>query len=108
LWLSPKFKIFALLLTAWLFLLGLILLLNGYGSPLASQNTKFFFWLLLKDSRLSTRNLLKRKKMQVQSYNCELCQLATEETLNHLFLECPFARSCWNTGIGLSNRFILS
>ena len=33
--------------------------------------------------------------MHLETYNCELCQLATEETLHHLFLECPFARSCW-------------
>lgn len=55
---------------------------------------KIFFWLLLKD-RLSTRNILRRKNMHLETYNCELCQLATEETLHHLFLECPFARSCW-------------
>jgi hypothetical protein len=30
---------------------------------------KFFFWLLLLD-RLNTRNLLGRKKFQLQSYNC--------------------------------------
>ena len=34
--------------------------------------------------------------MQLQSYNCELRRLATEETLNHIFLESYFARSCWN------------
>jgi hypothetical protein len=25
-----------------------------------------------------------------------LCQLSLEETMQHLFLECPFAKSCWN------------
>ena len=33
---------------------------------------KVFCWLLLKD-RLSTRNILRRKNMQLESYNCELC-----------------------------------
>lgn len=55
---------------------------------------KVFFWLLLKD-RLSTRNILRRKSMHLESYNCELCRTAVEETLSHLFLECPSAKSCW-------------
>jgi hypothetical protein len=33
---------------------------------------KFFFWLLLND-RLNTRNLLKRQNMDLQDYNCVLC-----------------------------------
>jgi len=32
----------------------------------------FFFWLLLKD-RLSTRNILRRKNMALESYNCVFC-----------------------------------
>lgn len=55
---------------------------------------KIFFWLLLKD-RLSTRNLLKRRNMHLDSYDCALCMNATEETLEHLFLGCTFASSCW-------------
>jgi hypothetical protein len=54
---------------------------------------KVFAWLLLKDM-LSTRNILKRKNMQLQSYNCELCNQGVEETLEHLFLQCPFAQDC--------------
>lgn len=49
---------------------------------------KVLFWLLLKD-RLSTRNIIRRKNMHLESYNCVLCNLATEETVTHLFLECP-------------------
>ena len=37
-----------------------------------------------------------------ESYNCVLCHLDTEESLNHLFLECPFALSCWNM-LGLAH-----
>jgi hypothetical protein len=33
--------------------------------------------------------------MQLQSYNCELCNKGAEETLEHLFLQCPFAQDCW-------------
>lgn len=33
---------------------------------------KVFFWLLLKD-RLSTRSILRRKNMHLESYNCVLC-----------------------------------
>lgn len=55
---------------------------------------KVFFWLLLKD-RLSTRELLKRKNMALQDYSCVLCNANIEESLTHLFLECPFAIQCW-------------
>ena len=51
---------------------------------------KVFFWLLLKD-RISTRELLRRKNMALQDFNCVLCNAAVEESLSHLFLECPFA-----------------
>lgn len=56
---------------------------------------KFFFWLLLKD-RLSTRALLRRKNMYLECYNCVLCHLNTEESLMHLFFDCPFAMACRN------------
>ena len=45
---------------------------------------KVFFWLLLND-RLSTRNILRRKQMDLQTFNCEFCLNSTEETVNHLF-----------------------
>lgn len=56
---------------------------------------KFFAWLLVKD-RLSTRNVLKRKKMQLSDYSCVLCPNGVEETCFHLFFECPFSLNCWN------------
>ena len=59
-------------------------------------NHKFFFWLLLRD-RLNTRNLLRRKNMALNDYDCVLCNLAPEETCFHLFFECPFSRDCWAT-----------
>jgi hypothetical protein len=45
---------------------------------------KVFFWLLSHD-KLSTRNILRRKSMHLPSYNCVLCSLTTEETIQHLF-----------------------
>lgn len=56
---------------------------------------KVFFWLVLKD-RISTRELLRRKRMHLQSYSCVLCNASVDETLSHLLLECPFANQCWN------------
>ena len=46
--------------------------------------------------RASTRELLKRKNMNLQNFNCVLCVGTTEESLLHLFLGCPFAFQCWN------------
>jgi hypothetical protein len=55
---------------------------------------RVFAWLLVQD-RLSTRNVLRRKRMILDSYNCEFCHVAQEETTQHLFWECPFAQQCW-------------
>lgn len=55
---------------------------------------KIFFWLLIKD-RLSTRNILRKKRMALPSYACVLCGSDTEETLEHLFFQCPLAVACW-------------
>ena len=56
---------------------------------------KAFSWLMLKDG-LSTRELLRRRNMELQDYNCVLCNGLIEESLCHLFIHCPFATSCWN------------
>lgn len=56
---------------------------------------KFFAWLLLND-RLNTRNILRRrKKFLEEGYNCVLCQDGVEETIEHLFFDCPLAVSRW-------------
>lgn len=68
---------------------------------------KIFFWLLISD-RLSTRNILRRRHMHSESYNCVLCMSSPEETVRHLFLDCPFARQCWQfiqVDIPLSSSF---
>lgn len=55
---------------------------------------KVFFWLLMSD-RLSTRNILRRKNMALESFNCVFCSRPVEETTDHLFWHCPFAQQCW-------------
>lgn len=67
---------------------------------------KIFFWLLLHD-RVSTRNILHRKYFYLPSYKCELCHDSTEETTLHLFWDCPFALSCWDSILGPKHRGIL-
>lgn len=63
----------------------------------AVQNKhKVFFWLLLKD-RLSTRGLLQRRNMILDDYNCVLCMSSVVESREHLFLDCPMTRQCWQT-----------
>jgi len=56
---------------------------------------KFFAWLLLND-RLNTRDMLRRKnKFLEEGYNCVLCPNSMEETIEHLFFDCPSATSRW-------------
>jgi hypothetical protein len=55
---------------------------------------KVFFWLLIKD-RLSTRDLLSRKNMNLSDVICDLCILQKRESMPHLFLRCNFAKACW-------------
>jgi hypothetical protein len=61
---------------------------------------KIFFWLLLKD-RISTRDILQRKNMVLDSYTCDMCIFQRLETSAHLILRCNFAKACW-ASIGVS------
>jgi hypothetical protein len=45
------------------------------------------FWLLIKN-RSNTRNMLRRRNMQLESYACELCIHQSEEKLRHMFFKC--------------------
>eukprot|EP00253_Pinus_taeda_P024410 PITA_24410 len=58
----------------------------------AIPKVKFFTWLLLKDNVLTSENL--RKRGIIGPSRCPNCCLA-EETIQHLFLDCPFAKKCW-------------
>lgn len=57
---------------------------------------KFFFWLLMRD-RLNTRNILRRKNKYLDDYSCIFCNSGAEETCFHLFFECPFSNTCWQS-----------
>ena len=72
-----------------------------------ANKLKVFTWLL-KVVRLNTRNILRRKKSNVQGNdcNCVLCTYQQEETSFHLFFSCSFARRCWQL-LGLHWRFDL-
>lgn len=71
---------------------GFIQFSGGFGRLLSH---KVFLWLLAEDMP-STMNVLKRKNMHLQSFDCVLCGDSCEETVEHLFLQCRFSRSCWN------------
>jgi len=81
------------------------LLTDGFGKIATNTNTSFVL-LLLKD-RLSTRDLLRRKGMVLQSHSYVLCNQNMEETLEHLFLLCPMAW-LFGSGIHLVSLFQLS
>ena len=49
----------------------------------------------MKD-RLSTLGLLQRHNMDLPSYDCVLCSTHSVETVEHLFLHCPFALDSWS------------
>jgi hypothetical protein len=54
----------------------------------------FFGFSLMTDSVLEISS--EEKNMFLQSYNCVLCNLSVEESVEHLFLHCEFAKTCWN------------
>ena len=62
---------------------------------LLSREAQIFFWLALID-RLNTRNMIRRRGMHLDNYQCVLCQNSTEETVMHLLFYCPFAKDCWS------------
>ncbi|KAG8100647.1 hypothetical protein GUJ93_ZPchr0013g35164 [Zizania palustris] len=63
-----------------------------------SNKIKVFFSLLLLD-RLNTREILKRKKILLDSSDCLciLCSRGILESSMHLFFQCDFSVSCWSS-----------
>jgi len=59
----------------------------------APPKCKFFLWLLLQD-KLWTAARLQQRGWE-NNYFCALC-IRNLETVQHLFFECPLARSVWN------------
>jgi hypothetical protein len=39
--------------------------------------------------------LRRRRKVLEEGYNCVMCHLGAEETIEHLFFDCPSAVSRW-------------
>jgi hypothetical protein len=74
--------------------------LKGMGSPdplfkwiwgsCTRGKHKFFSWQFLLD-HINTRNLLRRKRRNLQSYYCVVCPNTSEETPFHLFFQCSFS-----------------
>ena len=77
----------------WVIIL-LLMPLNGYGSPFASPNIKYFL-LPLKD-RLSTRKIMIRNRRTCTWIAIIVCYVWSldnvEVTLEHLFLKCNFCQ----------------
>jgi hypothetical protein len=46
-----------------------------------------FFWVLQKD-RLSTKDLLRRRYMNLPGYHCVLSNIGSDESIEHLFINC--------------------
>ena len=44
--------------------------------------------------------MLRRKTMYLDDYTCVFCTCQDDETITHLFLNCPFSQQCW-ISIGL-------
>jgi len=62
---------------------------------------KFFAWLILLD-RLNTKSMLARRNFNVQpNCHCVLCTEGIEESIEHLFFSCEFARKVWDK-LGIS------
>ena len=43
-----------------------------------------------------TNHMILRRNMHLPDSNCALCSDKVEETLIHLFWDCPFALACWD------------
>eukprot|EP00253_Pinus_taeda_P030665 PITA_30665 len=66
----------------------------------AIPKIKFFTWLLLKGKVLTAENLSKRGINGPS--RCPNC-CSAEETMYHLFIDCPFAKRCWVKMSSLGN-----
>lgn len=67
---------------------------NGFGNAPASQSTKSSSGCCSKiDLAPET---MRRRNMVIENYNCVLCSSLVDETLEHLFLHCDFAKQCWS------------
>jgi hypothetical protein len=62
-----------------------------------TPRVKYFAWLILVD-RLNTKSMLQRRHLNVQDDTlCIMCNSGEEETIDHMFFRCTFARNYWAT-----------
>ena len=78
---------------------------------LSTETQNLLFWLLMQD-KLSTIEVLRRRNTALEDYGCAVCRTGLEETVEHLFLKCPFAIQCWaslnvNSAMNLEHLQIL-
>lgn len=60
-----------------------------------TSRVKFFAWLILVD-RLNTKTMLRRRNLYVDDeVHYVLCNEGADEDIDHLFLNCPFAKRYW-------------
>jgi hypothetical protein len=61
-----------------------------------TPKVKFFAWLVFID-RLNTKTVLTRRNIGDREDDlCVMCDARADETVEHLFFTCSFARGCWN------------
>lgn len=60
--------------------------------PMGLPKVNFFFWTLMHKKNLTRENLIKRGI--VGPNRCPLCCSAIE-TMDHMFVDCPFAQEAW-------------
>jgi hypothetical protein len=71
--------------------------LNAIWASKAMPKLKVFLWTLMLD-RLNTRDIMLRKNWNLDSGpNCCLCHVSQLETRDHLFFQCEFAATCWDS-----------
>jgi hypothetical protein len=66
---------------------------NGCGNIVSWK--RIILLLSSVTNRLNSRELLIRKNVELPDYNCVLCRHNVEESLMHLFFECPFSKWRW-------------
>lgn len=66
----------------------------------APPKIKFFIWLLLKGKILTAENL--RRRGIIGPSKCPNC-CKSEETMHHLFIECPVVVDCWGKMASIRN-----
>jgi hypothetical protein len=82
---------------------------SGFGILAVKTSIKFFFSLAPPERSFEYKKYTQKENMVLESYDCILCKGGIEETLEHLFLECPFAIVGWGfIGLNMAHNNIFS